>query len=127
MWTRFVLPVIAVGVALVQSPPRASASQFATVGTILEDCGSDRTSAAWGLCVGYLGAIADRMASAGIQTLESSTKPGPNEAICLDGDNDDFTVTVPLFVNWAQHHPEKQNLPAFLGIAFAFQEKWPCR
>ena len=127
MWTRFVLPVIAVGTVFVQSPPRASASQFATVGAVLEDCKSDRTSAAWGLCIGYLGASADRMASDGIQSLESSAKPSPSEAICLDGDNDDFTVTVPLFVNWALHHPEKQNLPAFLGIAFALQEKWPCR
>jgi hypothetical protein len=127
MWTRFVLPVIAVGAALVQSPPRASAAQFTTVGTLLEDCASDRTSAAWGLCAGYLGASADRMASDGIQSLESGAKSGPSQAICLDGDNDDLTVTVPLFVNWAQHHPEKQNLPAFLGIAFALQEKWPCR
>ena len=127
MWTRFVLPVIAIGAALVLSPPRASASQFTTVGTILEDCGSDRTSPAWGLCVGYLGAIADRMASAGIQQAASGTKAAPNEAICLDGDNDDFSVIVPLFVTWAQRHPEKQNLPAFLGVAFALQEKWPCR
>jgi hypothetical protein len=127
MQARLVMSVIAAGAAVMQSPPPATASQFVTVGTILEDCGSDRTSAAWGLCVGYLGATADRMASTGIQALESGTKPGPNEAICLDGDNDDFTVTVPLFVNWAQHHPEKQSLPAFLGIAFAFQEKWPCR
>src|ERR1700735_112715 len=85
MWTRFVLPVIAVGAALVQSPPRASAAQFTTVGTLLEDCASDRTSAAWGLCAGYLGASADRMASDGIQSLESGAKSGPSQAICLDG------------------------------------------
>ena len=104
-----------------------AASQFVTVGTMLENCESDRTSAAWGVCVGYLGAMTDHMASIGFQSLQSDTKPAPNEAICPDADNDDFNVTVPLFVNWAQHHPEKQNLPAYLGVGFALQEKWPCR
>jgi hypothetical protein len=127
MWARFVLSVIVVGAAIVQDPPRASASQFITVGAMLENCVADRTSAAWGYCTGYVGAITDRMSSIGFQQRESGTKPGLNEAICPDADNDDFTVTIPLFVNWAQHHPEKQNLPAYVGVGVALEEKWPCR
>jgi hypothetical protein len=127
MWTRFALSVIVIGAAIGQSPPHASASQFITVGAMLENCVADRTSAAWGYCTGYVGAITDRMSSTGFQQRESGTKPGPNEAICPDADNDDFTVTIPLFVNWAQHHPEKQSLPAYLGVGVALEEKWPCR
>ena len=126
MQARIVLSVIAVAAAIVQSPPDASASQFVTVGSMLEDCQSDHTSAAWGVCVGFLGAVADRLVADGIQQLESGPKPKPKEAICPDGDNDDFTITVPVFVNWAQHHPEKQSLPAYLGVGLALQEKWPC-
>jgi hypothetical protein len=127
MRARFMLSVISVGVAVAQIPPHAAASQFVTVGTMLENCESDRTSAAWGVCVGYVGAMTDHMASIGFQSVQSDSKPAPNEAICPDADNDDFSVTVPLFVDWAQHHPEKQNLPAYLGVGFALQEKWPCR
>ncbi len=127
MRVSFVLSVIVIWAAIVQDMPGASASQFITVETMLESCGSDRTSAAWGQCVGYVSAITDRMASTGFQRTEAGAKANLSDAICPDADNDDFTVTIPLFMTWAQHHPEKQNLPAFLGVGYALQEKWPCR
>ncbi len=99
MRARVVLLGIIMCVAILQNPPRASASQFVTVGTMVENCGSDRTSAAWGDCVGYVSAITDQMASRGFPV--DGTRPRPNEAICPDADNDDFTITVPLFVTWA--------------------------
>jgi len=127
MRAKLALSGLMVCAGILQHLPHAAASQFVTVGTMLENCESDHTSAAWGVCVGYLGAMTDHMASIGFQSLQTDTKPAPNEAICPDADNDDFSVTVPLFVNWARHHPEKQNLPAYLGVGFALQEKWPCR
>ena len=103
-----------------------------TVHTLLTNCRAQKTSAEWGYCVGYITGIGDEMADFGLQRTPygDGTTPRPRESLCPDqhrATNFDATVTVPLFVNWAEHHPEQLQFPASEGVSFALQTKWPCQ
>jgi hypothetical protein len=105
-----------------------SALAFGNSETLQSACKSPHDSAQWGYCVGYIVAIADQMTVIGFQRVPfgDGSKPRPNEAICPDKDNADATVIVPLFVNWAEHHPDRAQFPAFENVSTALQQKWPC-
>jgi hypothetical protein len=116
-------------IVLLFSFPCAAGPADVSVQTLLANCSAAKSTAQWGYCVGYIAGVADQMSSFGLQRTEygDRTRPRPHESICPDGDNVDVAVTVPLFVNWAEHNPEKSQFPASLGVGFALQEKWPCK
>ena len=129
MRTRLTISGLVFAMGFLYSFQCKAGSPHVDIQTLLASCRALETSAQWGYCVGYIEGIADKMWVTGLQRTEygDGTKPTPNESICPDANNYDASVTVPLFVNWAEHHPEKSQLPAFLGVADALQEKWPCK
>lgn len=111
--------------------PQAHA-EWITNAALLQQCQSARTSVQWGHCVGYITGIADQMSAFGLvrSNFGDGTSPRPRESLCPDQNkavNFDATVMVPLFVEWAQHHPEALSAPAWTGAGEALQSKWPCK
>jgi hypothetical protein len=109
-------------------PSVAAASP--TVQDLLALCKADKSSVQWGYCVGYIVGIAEKMADFGLQrqAYGDGTTPRPRESLCPDrADDFDATTMVPLFVNWAEHHPEQLSFPASFPVGSALQVKWPCK
>jgi len=108
----------------------ANADGPPSVGELVLFCKAERTSVQWGYCVGYIVGIAQKMSDFGIQrtAFGDGTTPRPRESLCPDGAQDfDATNMIPIFVNWAEHHPEVLTESASHPVGNALQTKWPCK
>lgn len=100
------------------------AGQPATVRTLLVTCQAKLT-AQRGWCAGYISGIADAMTETGFGI--NTSFPRPEDSICPHSEDTDTTIVIPIFLNWAEHHPEQWDFPANDGVARALQTKWPCK
>lgn len=70
-------------------------------------------------CNGYITAIMESMIAIGKQPLASGYGICPSGSVST-------AAGVQAFKNWAQTHRKEGGLTRYIGVAWAFQEAWPC-
>ena len=74
-------------------------------------------------CYGRVTAVFEMMGIVGIAAKQlDSMRPWQ---VCVDPTPSNGAV-VQVFVNWANKHPEKWDLPDVVGIVAAMRGTWPC-
>jgi hypothetical protein len=71
-------------------------------------------------CLGYITAMVESMTAVGKEPLTREY------GICSRAPVS-ATASVEAFKNWAQRHSKQWNLIRYSGVAWALQERWPCR
>jgi hypothetical protein len=71
-------------------------------------------------CFGYITAMVESMTAVGKEPLTREYGICPRAPVSV-------TASVEAFRNWAQRHPQQGTLIRYSGVAWALQEKWPCR
>ena len=71
-------------------------------------------------CFGYITAMVESMTAVGKEPLTREYGICPAAPISA-------TASVAAFTNWAQRHSRQGNLIRYSGVAWALQERWPCR
>jgi hypothetical protein len=71
-------------------------------------------------CYGYITAMVESLTAIGKEPLTREY------GICSAAPVS-TTASVQAFNNWAQRHSKQGNLVRYSGVAWALQERWPCR
>jgi len=71
-------------------------------------------------CYGYITAMVESMTAVGKEPLTREYGICPTAPISA-------TTSVEAFKNWAQRHSKQGSLIRYSGVAWALQERWPCR
>ena len=71
-------------------------------------------------CYGYITAMVESMTAVGKEPLTREYGICPTAPISA-------TASVEAFKNWAQRHSKQAGLIRYSGVAWALQERWPCR
>jgi hypothetical protein len=71
-------------------------------------------------CYGYITAMVESMIAVGKEPLTRDYGICPSAPISA-------AVSVQAFKTWAQTHAKQGGLIRYSGVAWALQEKWPCR
>ena len=71
-------------------------------------------------CYGYITAMVESMTAVGKEPLTHGYGICPSAPVTA-------TASVEAFKNWAQRHSKQWNLIRYSGVAWALQERWPCR
>jgi hypothetical protein len=99
--------------------------------TLLANCKTQKSSLYWNNCAGYITGITDKMYAIGLQKTVTAlgVQPRPQDGICPGDDTPDVSVTVPIFIKWAddQSTSFRTLTPAVFGVSRALQSKWPCK
>jgi Rap1a immunity proteins len=71
-------------------------------------------------CYGYITAMVESMTAVGKEPLTREYGICPTAPVSA-------TASVAAFKNWAQRHSKQGSLIRYSGVAWALQERWPCR
>jgi Rap1a immunity proteins len=71
-------------------------------------------------CDGYITAMVESMTAVGKEPLTHEYGICPTAPVSV-------TASVEAFRNWAQRHQAQASLIRYSGVAWALQERWPCR
>ena len=71
-------------------------------------------------CDGYITAMVESMTAVGKEPLTREYGICPRAPVSA-------TASIEAFKNWAQRHSKQWGLIRYSGVAWALQERWPCR
>jgi hypothetical protein len=71
-------------------------------------------------CDGYITAMVESMTAVGKEPLTREYGICPKAPVSA-------TASIEAFKNWAQRHSKQWSLIRYSGVAWALQERWPCR
>jgi Rap1a immunity proteins len=71
-------------------------------------------------CYGYITAMVESLTAVGKEPLTREYGICPTAPISV-------TTSVEAFKNWEQRHSKQWSLIRYSGVAWALQERWPCR
>jgi hypothetical protein len=71
-------------------------------------------------CYGYITAMVESLTGIGKEPLTREYGICPATPVST-------AASVQAFNNWAQRHSKQWNLVRYSGVAWALQERWPCR
>lgn len=71
-------------------------------------------------CYGYITAMVESMTAVGKEPLTRDYGICPTAPVSA-------TASVEAFKSWARRHSKQWSLIRYSGVAWALQEKWPCR
>ena len=71
-------------------------------------------------CDGYITAMVESMTAVGKEPLTRQYGICPSAPVSV-------AASVEAFKNWAQRHSKQWSLIRYSGVAWALQERWPCR
>lgn len=106
--------IVFVFVAFVSSLAKAD---FLTVLELKNACSSD-ASREIGHCEAFIYAVTNTY----LETMLQSNKPSE---LCFKGDESLFQ-NIAIFELWADHNPNKWNMPAHIGVFHALKQAYPC-